>query len=265
MNIRLDARGWLLIAVAGWALVCAIVALTGFGGRYRLLADDPALTPSLPTPTRASARSTMGPLEAYAEAANHPLFYPDRKPIAVHVAGQKSTAQPLNVTLTSVIITPTLQMVIVQDAQTRESLRVREGQALGGNYSDWKLVAMTPRSAVFDGGPQGKTTLDLQVYGGHGGEEPTRMGLTPQAVASGILGAPPPPPPPPTAATLAANANAVPPPEVAQQSATDAATDAANAAAEAAQQAEQIRQRIEARRQQVQAQGGNAPPPNEKR
>lgn len=261
MNIRLDARGWLLIAVAGWALVCAIVALTGFGGRYRLLADDPTLSPSLPTPPRASARSTMGPLEAYAEAANHPLFYPDRKPIAVHVAGQKSTAQPLNVILTSVIITPTLQMVIVQDAQTRESMRVHEGQALGGNYSDWKLVAMTPRSAVFDGGPQGKTTLDLQVYDGHGGEEPTRMGLTPQAVASGILGAPPPPPPPPTAL----NANTVPPSEVAQQSATDAATDAANAAAEAAQQAEQIRQRIEARRQQVQAQGGNAPPPNDKR
>ncbi len=274
MHTRLDARGWVLVAFAGWALLCVIVALTGFGGRYRLLADDPASAPPLPKVVLASTRSTLGPLGDYAEASNRPLFYPDRKPMTVHVAGTTNAAQALNVILTSVILTPTLQMAIVQDVQTKESMRVREGQPLGGAYSGWKLVAMTPRSVVFDGGSQGQTTLGLRVYDGHGGEEPTRMGLTPQAIASGALGAPP-PPPPPSPSVMDANANAVPPatqdPTVAQPTADDtrnAAADAADAAANAAnaaRQAEMIRQRIEQRRQQVQAQGANAPQPNDKR
>jgi general secretion pathway protein N len=167
------------------------------------------------------------------------------------------------VVLTSIIMTPTMQMAIVQDTQTRQSYRARMGQALEGPYSGWKLVAMTPRSAIFDSGSQGRTTLVLRVFDGHGGEMPTRMGLTPQVVASGALAnaaatnaivnsmmAPPPPPPPDVSV---------------QQPSADNANDAANAAAEAAQQAEQIRKRIEARRQQAQAQGADAPPPNEKR
>ena len=264
MLSRLEPRSWLLVAVAGWALLCAIVALGGFGGRYDLLADDPTLAPPLPKVPLASARTPLGPLEVYAEAAKRPLFYPDRKPIAVHVPGQTGAdAQPLDVTLTSIVITPSLQMAIVQDNKTKESLRAREGQPLGGAYAGWKLVAMTPRSVVFDGGSQGQTTLVLRVFDGQGGEEPTQMGLTPQAIASGAVATVRPPPP--------GNGNADPPqpPDAPQvQSATDAntaANEAANNAAnEAAQQAEQIRRRIEQRRQQAQAQGGSTPPSNEK-
>jgi general secretion pathway protein N len=239
--------------------------LSGFGGRYQLLAEDPSQAPALPSVTQASAKPALGPLEAYAAASDRPLFYPDRKPISVHVPGQNSTAQPFNVVLTSVIITPKLQMAIVQDNQTRQAFRARQGQAMDGIYSGWKLVAVSPRSAVFDGGSQGRTTLELRVFDGRGGEMPTRMGLTPQVVASGALGTPPiplniapgmivPPPPPPP-----------PPDTVVQQSSTEAATEAANAAAEASQQAEQIRKRIEARRLQAQSQDDNASPPNEKR
>ncbi len=270
---RIDPRGWVLIAVAGWALACAVVALTGFGGRYRLLADNPALTPRLPTVSLASKRPPLGPLSSYAEASSRPLFYADRKPIAVHVAGPSAAAQPLNVTLTSVIITPTLLMAIVQDTQTKQSLRVREGQPIGGAYAGWKLVALSPRSAVFDGGSQGQSTLDLRIFDGKGGEDPTRMGLTPQAIASGVLG-PPTPPPQPSAASIEANVDAVPPAisnnsQVVPPSAGDASSNPINIAAmqaaqQAAQQAEQIRRRIEARRQQTQAQGGDTPPPNDK-
>lgn len=265
---RLEPRSWLLVAVAGWALLCAIVALGGFGGRYDLLADDPKLAPPLPKVPLASARTPLGPLELYAEAANRPLFYPDRKPIAVHVAGQASVdAQPLDVTLTSIVITPSLQMAIVQDNKTKESLRVREGQELGGPYAGWKMVAMTPRSAVFDGGSLGQQTLDLRVFNGQGGEEPTRMGLTPQAVASGAIpiGKPQPPANGNADAPQPADAQQVQPPPDAANAAAAAANEAANNAAnQAAQQAEQIRRRIEERRQRAQSQGGGTPPTNEK-
>ena len=267
---RLEPRSWLLVAVAGWALLCAIVALGGFGGRYSLLVDDPKLAPPLPKLPLASARTPLGPLEDYAEAANRPLFYPDRKPIAVHVPGQASAdAQPLDVTLTSIVITPSLQMAIVQDNKTKASLRVREGQAVGSPYTGWKMVAMTPRSVVFDGGSQGQTTLELRVFNGQGGEEPTHMGLTPQAVASGAVAVGKP--------QLPANGgNNADSPQPADAPQTQAPTDAMNAAAAAAneaannaanvaaQQAEQIRRRIEERRQRAQAQGGGTPPTNDK-
>ncbi len=262
-SIRIDARGWLLVAIAGWALLCAIVALSGFGGRYHLLADDQSRVPPLPNIAQASAHPPLGPREDYAAAADRPLFYIDRKPIAVHVPGQNTSAQPFNVILTSIIMTPTMQLAIVQDTQSRQSFRARMGQALEGPYAGWKLVAMTPRSAVFDGGSQGQTNLVLRVFDGHGGEMPTRMGLTPQVVASGALG----PPPQPNAAVLANNVNVVPTTvsdATIQQPSNEAANEANNAAVEAAQQAEQIRKRIEARRQQAQM-ANDASPPNEKR
>lgn len=262
MRIKLDARSWLLIATAGWALACVIVALGGFGGHYRLLADNPSLAPPLPPLPHTNSATALGPLNLYAAAADRPLFYPDRKRIAVHVPGKKSDAKPLDAILTSVLITPAVQMVILQDNQTKKSIRAREGEQLGGSYSNWTLVAMTPRSAVFDGGSLGKTTLDLRIFNGQGGEPPTRMGLTPQVVASGALGTqtqpgnvPPPPPPPPD--------------DNQQADAPDNANDAANAAAsmaanDAAQQAEQIRRRIEERRRQAQAEAPDASPANDK-
>jgi general secretion pathway protein N len=263
---RLDARGWLLVTIAGWAVLCAVAALSGFGGRYELLADDPKLVQPLPNAPAMNARSQMGPLEAYAEAANRPLFYPDRKPMAPHLAGQAASAQALNVVLTSVIMTPTLQMAIVQDPQTKESMRVREGKSLGGSYSDWKLVSLSPREAVFEGGSQGQMTLALRVFDGNGGEEPTRTGLTPQVIGSAGFD------PPRQAGNPVVNV------DPSQQAQPDPngnanAAQAANMAAEAAQQAEQIRQRIQQRRAEAQAQaqaqgqgqGDNTPPPNDKR
>ena len=263
-SIRLDARGWLWIVFAMWALLCTLVALLNFGGRYRLLADDRSKVEPLPAIAKATAMPTLGPSENYAAASQRPLFYPDRKPIAVHVPGQNSSAQPLNVVLTSVIITRDLQMAIVQDVQTHQSYRAKQGQPLDGPYSGWKLVSLTPRSAVFESG-QGQTTLELRVFNGQGGELPTRMGLTPEVVASGALG----PPMLPNAAMLAPNVNAVPsmmsaaapppPPPVVQ------APENANPAANATQQAEEIRRRIEQRRREAQAASDAVSNPNDKR
>ncbi len=271
-SLRLDARGWLWVGIAAWALLCAVIALLGFGGRYRLLADDPSKVAPLPAIAKTATTPALGPPENYAAASQRPLFYPDRKPIAVHVPGQNSNAQPLNVVLTSVIITPEVQMAIVQDAQTHASYRAKQGQTLDGPYSGWKLVSLSPRSAVFESG-QGQTTLELRVYNGQGGEMPTRMGLTPEVVASGALGAPP----QPNTAAFAPNGNAVSPQTITNPAAPamplqpiaapppDASGDAANAAANASRQAEMIRQRIEQRRREAQAQNDLQPSPNGKR
>ncbi|MBS0462663.1 MAG: hypothetical protein JSS41_09370 [Proteobacteria bacterium] len=262
MTPRLDPLGWLLVALVGWALAFVIVALTGFGGHWRALPDDPSLAPALPRAVTTASGSALGPLDAYAAAFNRPLFFPNRKPAMAHVPGKSANDHPLDAILTSVIDTPTLKMAIVQDPKSHQSLRVREGQALGGNYGGWKLTALAPRQATFDSDGMGQATLDLRVYNGKGGEEPTRMGLTPQAVAAVIL-APPRPPPQPGDAGSAGDDSASNATDTgnADGGGSDASQAAASAAADAAaQQAEQIRQRIEERRQQAQP----AQPPNEK-
>ena len=268
MFARLTPLNWLLAAIAVWALGVAIVALAGFGGRYRLYPDDPSLEPQLPSATVQAGRAPLGPLELYAEAANRPLFYPDRKPAHVKVANAADTQQPLNVVLTSIIMTPSLRMAIVRDTASGKSLRVREGQPLEGGPTGWKLVAVSRQQAVFESG-QGRTTLDLRVFNGQGGEPPTPNGLTPQAVAAtnanNVLANPAlanPQPKPMQPGIL--GAAPVVPPASAPDANDAAAADQQAGDALARAQAESIRQRIEARRRQAQDAAIAAPPPSEK-
>ena len=264
MFARLTALNWLLAAVAAWALGVTILALAGFGGRYRLHPDDPSLVPPLPSATVQVGQSPLGPLELYAEAANRPLFYPDRKPAQVKVGNAADAQQPLNVVLTSIIITPTLRMAIVRDTASGKSLRVREGQPLEGGPAGWKLVAISRQQAVFEGG-QGRSTLDLRVFNGQGGEPPTPNGLTPQAIsAANISNMFANPPKPNTMQPGILGAAPIMP--TAPMSDTDEAAAAERRGVEAVvrAQADSIRQRIEARRKQAQDAATPAPPPSEK-
>lgn len=250
---RLEPTSWLLLALAGWALAFVVVALIGFGGRTSPLPDDAALAPKLPPVPHFVTGSVLKPLDAYGEAFNHPLFFPNRKPANARIPGKNGAdSHPLDVQLTSVIMTPNLQMAIVQDPKTHQSLRVREGQPIGGSYQGWTLTGLSPRTADFDGGAQGQQTLELRVFDGKGGEEPTRMGLTPQAVAAGVLGnqrMPPPPAQAPPADDGQGRPDA--PADAAQNSDDGGSPDASQSAEAAAQAAEEIRHRIEQRRQQM--------------
>jgi general secretion pathway protein N len=266
MFAKFSPSNWLLAAAATWALGVAILALAGFGGRYRLHPDDPSLVPPLPSAAVQSTRAPLGPLELYAEAANRPLFYPDRRPVQVRVGTDVAAQQPLNVVLTSIIMTPTLRMAIVRDTASGKSLRVREGQPLEGGPTGWKLIAVSNKQAIFESS-QGRQTLDLRVFNGQGGEPPTPNGLTPQAVSASSVGNMFANPPPPNTG----RPNPTPPvilgaPPAAPMSDTDQAAAAEHQAndAVARAQAEAIRQRIEARRQQAQDAAAAAPPPSEK-
>lgn len=269
MLARFSASNWLLAAAAAWALGVAILALAGFGGRYRLLPDDPSLVPQLPSTAMQAAHSPLGALELYAEAADRPLFNPDRKPVQAKVGTDAAAQQPLNVVLTSIILTPTLRMAIVHDNISNKSLRVREGKQLEGGPTGWKLVAVSRQQAIFESS-QGRTTLDLRVFNGQGGEPPTPNGLTPQAVSAANIGnlfANPPPAnaagsnmPPPGASVVAP----IMPSPTASNSDDAAADERRGLEAVARAQADSIRQRIEARRKQAQDAAVAAPPPSEK-
>jgi general secretion pathway protein N len=242
-------------AIALWAVCVLLLAASGLGGR---VPDSgvAAAPPPIPKVTLVPARSRLGPLLDYAQVGQRPLFNTDRRPGPEPAAAGAGSDQ-LDVVLTSVLITPSLQLAILTDTKDKSSRRVRVGENVSG--SNWRLASLGPRSAVLDG-PSGQRTLELRVFDGQGGTPPTLVhaaGPTPGTVAAaparaGEGGA--------TAAAGDAGGNAasaVPPrnrPVVTAQ--PQPAPPQANAQAQPATQdaqIEAIRRRIEARRAQMRA------------
>src|SRR5690606_23864599 len=145
-----------------------------------------------------------------------------------------------------------VRLAIVHQQADGEPLRVKLDEPLA--QTDWRLVELTPRSAVFEGA-QGRRSLDLKVFDGTGGEPVSAALETGRA-------------PPPAAAARAPEVAATsqpqrPQPErqpdpsrTAESAQTPAdnpdakpdATDPSSKPEPAQAQMDAIRQRIEARR-----------------
>lgn len=249
--MRLDEAGprtWLLGAVAAWALALWLLAVAGMGGHIAPLPDDPALAQALPAQA-APVAGRLGPQSGYAEISGRPLLSPDRRPQPFTLApeGEGEVVQErFDFVLTGVLLTPGLQMAIVQPAGGGESVRLRVGQSPDGAPS-WRLVALSPRGAVFEG-PDGEQSLELRSYDG----------------GADLRGAPVPVPagsPRPMTDAQAVEAAAA-----AQAAAVQAAAEEAEAQAVATpeEQVEAIRRRIEARREQLRREAGQPPPPQQR-
>jgi len=178
----------LLAATAAlWALLFLFAAMAGFGGRYRLHPDDPSLVPPLPRIDLSQAHSPLETLDAYAAIGQRPLFNADRRPAPPPSNGKSDAdsappppAAPLEVALTSVVMTKDVQIAIVTDNKSGRSQSVRLGNSLEGDQSGWKLVELEPRKAVFEGS-QGRSEVELRVFDGSGGQPPTPVAAAPSA------------------------------------------------------------------------------------
>lgn len=266
------ARTWLLGALALWALAFWALGLFGLGGRIERLPEDPSLLQPLPQPGRAAAER-LGPLPQYAAIGDRPLFSNDRRPQPFFINPEgEGEEEDFDLVLTSVLLTPGLQMAIVRSAaEGSQPARLKIGEA-PGNLPAWSLASIAPRSAVFNG-PEGERTLELRVFDGTGGEPPTAM--APPPPPEGVT--PPAAPRPPNAsrrqpnnATIPVTTSSspapvpvqVPTPEQPQPQSPPGTQQPSVQTPDA--QVEAIRQRIEARRAQLrreaQQQRQQAPP-----
>ncbi|HSR64248.1 MAG TPA: hypothetical protein VLM17_01415, partial [Xanthomonadaceae bacterium] len=257
-RVRVDGaapRTWLLAAVAAWALLAWLLAMAGMGAHVALLPADPALRQSLPAP-RPSPPDRIGPLAQYAEIGARPLFSEDRRPqpfVIQSEGGEAAPADTFDYVLTSVLITPQVQLAIVQPGNGGKPVSFHLGQS-AEDLPNWRLVTLNPRSAVFEG-PGGQKSLDLRVWsGGTGpaGAVPATNAVSdadatpaPAATAPAPLPAPPPPPP----ASDASRLDTAP--------AQDKDEDA-----RAKQQMDAIRKRIEERRAQLRREAQQPPGSN---
>ena len=235
-------RTWLLGAVAGWALAAWVLALAGMGGRLTPLPDDPSLLQSLPKPAKAPAER-LGPFGQYAEIADRPLFSQDRRPQPFSLGGDEDTSNDFDYILTSVLLVPQLKLAMIQPSAGGEPLRIKLGDSVE-EAPAWRLVALNPRSAVFEG-PGGQKNLELRVFDGTGGEAPP--------AGEGADAAAPATPPRPANAGIPGGQGA---PKA------DASDNAAPPPDNTEQQMEALRRRIEQRRAQLRAQqAGDAAAP----
>jgi general secretion pathway protein N len=266
-GLRLDSIGprtWLLVGIAGWAVLVWLLALAGMGGNIARLDPDPSLRQPLPA-LRPAPPERIGPLAQYGELGLRPLFAEDRRPhpFVLVAEGEGPQAPSFDVVLTSVLITPRLQMAIVQPSGGGDSIRMKLDEP-NDKLQGWRLVRLEPRRAVFEG-PEGRKTLELRTFDGRGGQAPS------------MIAAPVPPAPvhaagdrpgPQTEAVVDAAPTIAPAPPDAT---TKPPTPTSQPEMTPEQQMEAIRRRIEARRaqlraeaQQQQAQPARKPPPPSK-
>jgi len=244
--VRVDdvpPRTWLLAVVAGWSMVLWTLTLAGLGGQVKRLPDDPSLVAHLPQLAPASPER-LGPLSQYAETGTRPLFSEDRRPqpFSLVAEGDDNAPPAFDFVLTSVLLTPTLRMAIVQPSAGGESIRIKLGDAAESQPA-WRLTELNPRSAIFQG-PDGEKTLDLRVFDGNGGEPPTAMagannkGNGAQPAMPRPMNRPQAQPPPAT-------------PQAAPEPAPAPVPDATDEPPTPEAQVESIRKRIEERRAQL--------------
>lgn len=226
---QLRPAGALLAALAAWSVGLLLLALGGLGARFAPHPDDPAVAPPMPRVELAEVGSRLGPASDYAEVGNRPLLNADRRPAAVAAAGDSEA--PLDWVLSGVLLAGDFKAAMLQSPDGSRSQRVRAGELVEGTA--WRLVALEPRRASFEG-PQGRRDLDLRVFDGSGEAKPSAAPASAPRAANGRATAG-------SATTPAAPA------------AAPAATPAPAAEGELSQeqQVEAIRRRIEARRAQM--------------
>lgn len=210
--------------VCGVFALFAVLQSLGIGSGYRLLDDEASeLDADLMKPMQQVAFN-LPDFSQYIEIKQRPLFTNDRKPRPIDDKAVAAVVMPdqvpLNATLLGVLIDPDHQVAILRDNTSSAVVRVRQGMPLPGDLAGWTLQELSPRKAVFDGGPQqGSAELKLDMS-----KTPTEAAMPPSAAI-----------PPPGQSAMATSAQPQPQP-----------------ADEAARQAE-VQRIIEQRRAQMRA------------
>ncbi len=227
----------LLGVICLWALSVLILALSGLGSRFAV-ANTGQAPPQLPAITLTRSQSRLGPMNDYLGVGQRPLMNENRQP-TLQLAVDGAALPELDVMLTSVMITPRLQLAILTGNKDATVRRVRVGETIEG--SNWRLVQVEPRRATIEG-PSGQRVLELRVFNGKGGEMPTPS--VAQAASPTAVQPPPPENAPPSPTSPQPILDAGKPSPLAAQADPQAAQQ---------QQIEAIRRLIEARRAKMRA------------
>ena len=198
------------------------------------------------TPTRANDSMVDRPVsqnpeladpDQYAIITERPLFFADRQLPVIELAdGSDAAAEDdpepvaeveipaLEATVAGIIITPEARLAMITDNSSNRTLVLREGMAMAGEKSAWKIARIRPRGVEFetDGGRTEALELKVETAALKTGAQPRRQ-----------------------------TAQAAEPEQQAEAPAEQA--DGEDAEAQARARAEEIRRRVAERRAQLRA------------
>ena len=170
----LDANpvGKALLAVSGALVAVVLLLALAWSLPPRGTLDDgpdggrdlAVVVPELPEPA---------PIAEFAVITDRPVFNESRQPDTFldedeeqqeeQVAEQADVDAP-DVTLSGVVITPSLRMATLRAKGNPESLIALEGEPLEGDYGSWHVSSVAPRSVVLQSGSGEQVQLDLQIH-----------------------------------------------------------------------------------------------------
>jgi general secretion pathway protein N len=190
--VTLDTRNNLLsVLLIGAIGVLVLVGLASFWlfGRPDVAAIDPAGRTPAVVDRAVADNPELAELSAYDTIVERPVFFADRRLPVMEVAAEgeaepepepavaAAETPPLEASVAGIIITPEMKLAMVTDRSSNETLVLREGMALAGEKSAWKVARIRPRGVRFetDGGDSEEVELEVETAALKAGTPPAQQ------------------------------------------------------------------------------------------
>lgn len=177
----------LVAAIGAIALVGVVAAL--FMGRVDVSNIPPAALGSGEIALETARNPGLPEFSAFSAVLERPVFFEDRTLPVIELAedgeGEELPAEEpapvvelpeLKAKLAGIIITPELKIAMITDNDSRETLILREGMAMAGEKSAWRISEIQPRGVRFetDSGESERLELEVETQALAAGAQPTR-------------------------------------------------------------------------------------------
>jgi len=186
--VKLDTQHNLLSVILLGAIgALVLIALLAFVllGRAKVEKIEPRVEADGLLQQQLAERPELAATEEFDEIIERPVFFAGRSLPVVDLAdadGAEPEPEPepvleipaLEAQVAGIIITPDLKLAMVKDNKTNETLVLREGMALAGEKSAWRLAQIEPREVRFatDNGREQALSLEVETGALERGAQP---------------------------------------------------------------------------------------------
>lgn len=193
MKLNLDPHenllSVLLAAGIGTVVLAGLLAFLLFG-RAEVESITPTRAPDSMMDQPVAQNPELAGITEYMSIVERPVFFADRQLPVLEMAGNADELdQPepepepeveipdLEATVAGIIITPDLKLAMVTDNSSKETLVLREGMAMAGEKSAWRLAEIRARGVQFetDGGRTEALELEVETAALETGAPPRRQ------------------------------------------------------------------------------------------
>jgi len=192
MNLNLDTRHNLLSVILvigiGVLVLTGLLAFVLFG-RADVESIEPSGAASSLLDQPVTKNPELGEISQYMNIVERPVFFADRQLPVLELAGQAEQPAPepepepvveipdLEASVAGIIITPDVKLAMVTDNSSKETLVLREGMAMAGEKSAWKLAEIRARGVQFqtDNGRTEELELEVETSALKTGAPPRRQ------------------------------------------------------------------------------------------